>query len=102
MDVFEFSQKVEELLKADKSLNAERSVYPLLTIAKGEDWKEMLWHMLRILNLIEEKEETKEKKVSVLKVLQRIHTNPTEVKKYFYAFIIGIMNAYGEKGREEK
>jgi hypothetical protein len=84
----EFSNKIrEEIKKSETVFGLDRSIFNLLNIAKGEDYYEMLWHMLRIIKILELKDE------SLYETIEEIQDNPEEIKKYFYSLIISIMSA---------
>jgi hypothetical protein len=84
----DFSNKIREEIEKNKTVfGLDRSIFNLLNIAKGEDYYEMLWHMLRIIKILELKDE------SLYKTIERIQDNPEEIKKYFYSLIISIMSS---------
>jgi len=91
----QFSEIIEKKIRdMGAEVSMDRSVYPLLEIARGEDHYEMLWHMMRIFKILEVDQE-------LGGLLARIQDNPYEIKRYFYALIIGIIGATGaaEGGR---
>ena len=71
-----------------------RTVYYFLNLAHGEDSDEMLWQMLRVLEIIGMKDQ------KAYERLMEIQDNPYLIKKYFYAMIIGIMRASVNEGEE--
>jgi len=91
-----FSEIIEEKVRdMGVEVHMGRSVYSLLEIARGEDHYEMLWSMMRILAVlgVEDRE--------IRDLLKRIQDYPSEIRRYFYALIIGIIGATGaaEEGR---
>ena len=71
-----------------------RTVYYFLNLAHGEDSDEMLWQMLRVLEVIGMKDQ------KAYEGLMEIQDNPYLIKKYFYAMIIGIMRSSVNEGEE--
>lgn len=72
----------------------QRSVYPLLNIARGDDYYEMLWNMLRIIQVLEIND------ADVLDTVSSLWDEPDQVRQYFYATIIGVMKSGAAKAPE--
>ena len=68
----------------------DRSVYSLLEIARGDDYDEMLWNILRILEVLELRDRR------ALESISRAQGDPSLIRQYFYALIIGIMLSSAE------
>jgi len=82
----EFSNKIKEYVEIRGGIQGlDRSVFKLLSIGKGEDSREMMWQMLRLIKILEIEEK------DVYDTLIRIQENAEDIKKYFFAMIIGIM-----------
>lgn len=94
LDIKDFSNMISENVKKS-GYNFNRSIYYYLNIAHGDDANEMLWHMLRILEVIQLKDE------KVYELLANIQDDPFMIKKFFYAMIIGIMRSSLEQSESE-
>jgi hypothetical protein len=83
-------RKFSELVSArarELEIYMDRSVYSLLEIARGDDYDEMLWNMLRVLEVLELRDR------DVLESISNAQDNPSLIRRYFYALIIGIMSS---------
>jgi len=90
-----FSEIIEEKVRdMGAEVHMDRSVYSLLEIARGEDHYEMLWNMMRILTVLGVEDQ------DIRDLLMRVQDDPSEIRRYFYALIIGIIGATGAAAEE--
>ena len=91
----EFSEIIEKKVRdMGAEVHMGRSVYSLLEIARGEDYYEMLWNMMRILTVLGVGNQ------DIRDLLMRVQDNPSDIRRYFYALIIGIIGATGAAAEE--
>ena len=89
----EFTEIISNGVK-ESGYDFSRTVYYFLNLAHGEDSDEMLWQMLRVLEVIGIKDQ------KAYELLMGIQDNPYLIKKFFYAMIIGIMRSSVNEGEE--
>jgi hypothetical protein len=77
-----------------QNITMERSIYPLLEVARSDDYDEMLWNVLRILNIIGVKDE------DLLDSISRTQGDSSLIRQYLYAIIIGIMMSSASRKQE--
>jgi len=88
VDLSKFSKGIAEGLKEQgNNSDSSKIVFPLLTLAQGDDSDEMLWQMLRFL---EAKHICRD---DLIDALQGAMDRPDLMKRYFFAFIAGLMEA---------
>mgnify|MGYP001626372960 FL=1 len=93
-NVKEFAEIISTGVK-ESGYDFSRTVYYFLNLAHGEDTDEMLWQMLRVLEVIGMKDQ------KAYELLTKIQDNPYLIKKFFYAMIIGIMRSSVEEGEKD-
>ena len=84
LDPWELSDLVSNRIR-ELGVDLDRSVYSLLEIARGDDYDEMLWNILRILKVLELRDRR------ALESISRAQRDPQTIRQYLYALIIGIM-----------